>query len=254
MTTASAKECPVCGARGRPVKAETLDALLLSEAKARMATLVGFNFCGSRECDTVYFRNSDDTRLGTADLSVPVFQKSEEPRRLVCYCFQHSVAELQGDVERAGDSAVPNGVTEKCRQGLDRCHLTNPQGVCCLGNVRALVKQAKQARSLSVADEHASTARNCCAPVAESAEACPLPTESAPARVEGDSNANASGRRGMWSAGGALVAAVLSSACCWLPLALIGFGASAAGFAGFFESYRFAFAGGALLSLGAGFY
>lgn len=59
---------------------------------------------------------------------------------------------------------------------------------------------------------------------------------------------------GMWSAGGALTAAVLSSACCWLPLALIGVGVSAAGVGGFFEAYRIHFLVVTALLLGTGFY
>ena len=37
---------------------------------------------------------------------------------------------------------------------------------------------------------------------------------------------------------GAIVAATLSSACCWLPLALVGVGVSAGGVAAVFEAYR----------------
>jgi copper chaperone CopZ len=37
---------------------------------------------------------------------------------------------------------------------------------------------------------------------------------------------------------GAAVAAILSSACCWLPLLLIGFGVSAGGVAAVFDAYR----------------
>lgn len=40
------------------------------------------------------------------------------------------------------------------------------------------------------------------------------------------------------SALGAVITAVLSSACCWLPLLLLAFGASAAGMSAFFERWR----------------
>jgi copper chaperone CopZ len=40
---------------------------------------------------------------------------------------------------------------------------------------------------------------------------------------------------------GAVVTAVMGSACCWLPLLLIAFGFSAAGVGAFFEQYRFYF-------------
>ncbi len=52
----------------------------------------------------------------------------------------------------------------------------------------------------------------------------------------------------------ALLAAMLSSACCWLPLALLAVGASAAGLSQFIVSARWAFIAFALVSLGAGFY
>lgn len=45
-------------------------------------------------------------------------------------------------------------------------------------------------------------------------------------------------RSTLWVTGGALLTAVLSSACCWLPLLLLAFGASAAGVGGVFETYR----------------
>lgn len=56
------------------------------------------------------------------------------------------------------------------------------------------------------------------------------------------------------SVGGSVVAAVLSSACCWLPLLLIAFGASAGGVSVFFERWRPVFAVVALALLAVGFY
>lgn len=48
--------------------------------------------------------------------------------------------------------------------------------------------------------------------------------------------------------------AILSSACCWLPLLLLAFGLSAGGVAGFFESVRPFFLVAAVVFLGTGFY
>ena len=56
------------------------------------------------------------------------------------------------------------------------------------------------------------------------------------------------------SIGGAVAAAVASSACCWLPLLLLAFGASAAGVSAFFERWRPVLATVAIVLLGAGFY
>lgn len=54
--------------------------------------------------------------------------------------------------------------------------------------------------------------------------------------------------------GGSVIAAALSSACCWLPLLLLVFGASAAGVSAFLERWRPVFLVVALGLLGAGFY
>ena len=60
--------------------------------------------------------------------------------------------------------------------------------------------------------------------------------------------------RGLWAAGGSAIAAVVASACCWLPLVLIGFGASAAGVSSTFERFRPLMLGLTAILLGAGFY
>jgi copper chaperone CopZ len=59
---------------------------------------------------------------------------------------------------------------------------------------------------------------------------------------------------GAWAATGATVSAVLSSACCWLPLLLLAFGASATGLSAAFEAYRLPLLVAAVLLLATGFY
>lgn len=57
-----------------------------------------------------------------------------------------------------------------------------------------------------------------------------------------------------WNMPAALGAAILSSACCWLPLLLLAVGLSAGGVAGFFEKVRPFFLAATVVFLGAGFY
>lgn len=61
-------------------------------------------------------------------------------------------------------------------------------------------------------------------------------------------------RPGLLASGGSVLAAVLSSTCCWLPLLLLAFGASAAGISAFFERWRPLFVAVAFIMLGVGFY
>ncbi len=61
-------------------------------------------------------------------------------------------------------------------------------------------------------------------------------------------------KAGMFAAIGAIITAILSSACCWLPLLLLAFGASAVGVSSWFEKYRLIFLGITALMLAGGFY
>lgn len=140
-----AAACPECGARGREVEPVTLHSLLAEGAKPRLSGATNFRFCKTQTCEVVYYREGGAERFVTADVRVPVFQKSTDPARFVCYCFEHRVADIEAEVARTGTSAVPAEITEKCRQGLDRCGEMNPQGACCLGNVRQVVKAAMAA-------------------------------------------------------------------------------------------------------------
>lgn len=63
------------------------------------------------------------------------------------------------------------------------------------------------------------------------------------------------GRAGFMAIGGSVGTAMLSSACCWLPLLLLAFlGASAAGASALFEQWRPVFIGVAVVMLGFGYY
>lgn len=59
---------------------------------------------------------------------------------------------------------------------------------------------------------------------------------------------------GLIATGGSLVTAMLSSACCWVPLLLVAFGASAAGVSAFFGPWRPLFIVAAVAMLALGFY
>ncbi len=150
MATSGSNLCPACGGKGKAVKRVTIESLLTAEALGRVASLDGFRFCSTPTCDVAYFRPGADERFLREDVRVRIGLKENEPPRTVCYCFDHTVEEIEADVAATGTSQIPDAITEKCRQGLDRCAETNPQGSCCLGNVRRVLKAA-QARSPNAA-------------------------------------------------------------------------------------------------------
>ncbi len=61
-------------------------------------------------------------------------------------------------------------------------------------------------------------------------------------------------RANLWASGGSLLSAMVASACCWLPLALVVFGISAGGLSAFFDRFRLLFLMIAVVLLSVGFY
>ncbi len=238
MTTSGhatgARACSRCGANGRSVKPITLRSLVRPGALLDLGEAGGFHYCATPTCQVAYYRPSTGSSILKDELCVRIGEKETARPRTVCYCFNHTVEEIEAEVAATGQSRVPNEIAEKCRQGLDRCEETNPQGACCLGNVRRFVREAQAGRELasaSAADHRA----DCCSPAAT---AEPKPRAST----------------GAWATSSALVTAALSSACCGLPLLLVAFGASAAGVSGFFERYRPHLLVATALLLASGFY
>jgi copper chaperone CopZ len=243
-TTLQADRCPACGSKGRAVSARTVESLTTAEALHRVAQRDGFRFCAEPACEVAYFRAAPAERILRGEVRVRIGQKETAAPRPVCHCFGHTVEEIEEDVARTGGSPVVDEITAKCREGLARCEETNPQGACCLGNVRVAVHAAQARLASRSADAH---------PV-EPADACCAAAGTAPASDAVQAAPSRTARAGVWTSVGAVVSAVFSSACCWLPLLLVAFGASAAGVAGFFESYRPWLLSATALLLGSGFY
>lgn len=238
-TSTGGAQCPVCDGKGKAVQPITLESLVDAEVRRNLSTTEGFRFCPNPACHVAYFHAGTGQTIHKDQVAVRIGQKETDLSRPVCYCFGYTAEDVRDEVAGTGDSTIFDEISEKCRQGLDRCAETNPQGSCCLSNVRAVVKEA-QAR-LGV-----STQANTLEPVA----CCPA----SPADPAATSPQGRSAPTGLWTTGGAVVLATLASACCWVPLLLISLGVSAAGVAGFFEAYRPYFLGATAVLLAAGFY
>jgi len=135
--------CPSCWNITRAVRDVTLQSLLSDTASSTTGDFQGFRFCPDGSCELLYFHPERSLCFTKDAIDIAVFQKSKSPQRLVCYCFGHSVAEIDAEVRDTGSSNAVASITENCRQGTDLCPETNPQGSCCLGNVRSVVALAK---------------------------------------------------------------------------------------------------------------
>lgn len=248
-------ECPACGKSGHKVKGVTLKSLVHRERHADI-TEDQYYVCTTPTCDTVYFRPANGRSFLKSDLTVRFGLKETDPARHVCYCFDHTVGEIEDEIRRTGRSTVVERIKTDMNARGCRCEYVNPLGACCLQSVQAAVADALGSISGENAGAATVVARDdCCLTVATSDVPTPVTSADASRPQRATSvGGSESDRTGALAVGGSLVAAILSSACCWLPLLLIALGASAAGVAGVFEAYRPYLMAVAVCSLGFGFY
>jgi len=238
--------CPRCAARGRSIHAATIEAQIVPTRLAELHDHEGWRLCTSSECEVVYFRAQET--IGLDGVQAVPFHKGDAPDRTVCFCFEHTVAEVEADLAQHGRSTIRESVMTACKAGLEDCERKNPQGRCCLGNLGEVVAEASVEPAAVVSD-------GCCAPRALAAMSVDGggPALAASPQAPPSAARTAPGS-GLLASGGALLAALLSSACCWLPLVAIGVGASSAGVGSFFAAWRGPLLVGAVGLLGAGFY
>ncbi len=141
-TAADNAPCPLCGKPGKPVDLLTVKTMLAVPLTEILATR--YRFCGTRNCPTVYYGLDADHRIDEGALRERVHQKHPQDGDVfVCYCFRHTPATLRAELAATGRSTVLAAVTAGIKAGRCACEVRNPQGSCCLGNVRAAVERAK---------------------------------------------------------------------------------------------------------------
>lgn len=207
--------CPSCQKEGRSVRQVTLESLLRCEYLDQIADEHYF-VCTGIGCPIVYFNQQGHT-FDEATLKIPFGLKGTSKPVTVCYCFAFAAEDIHEEIARTGQTTVLDQIQMRMKEEGCRCESQNPTGRCCLDTVRAIIESASITSSV---------------------------IEQPPVRS----------RAGLVAVGGSVIAALLSSACCWLPLILIAFGASAAGVAGFFEQWRIPFIVFAIVLLAVGFF
>jgi len=135
--------CPTNGQIGKIINSLTIKALL-----ARSLTEIrdiDYRFCPAPDCPTVYYSADGIQLFAEPELRECVYQKhAAEDAVLVCYCFQHTVGSIHAEIERGGSTVVAQ-INAGIQAAQCACDIRNPQGTCCLGNVRALVQQLEEA-------------------------------------------------------------------------------------------------------------
>ncbi len=133
--------CPACSQSGKTIDTLTLKAMLarsLTELRE-----VEYLFCRTSECSVVYYSADGDQQFFERDLRESVHNKHpDDDNVFVCYCFRHTPKSIKEELARTGDSTVVASITSAIQAGQCACDIRNPQGDCCLGNVRVVVERA----------------------------------------------------------------------------------------------------------------
>lgn len=247
--------CPQCWNKGRNVSRVTLESLLRPQRRADIAD-GPYHVCLTKDCETVYF-GADAATFDKSDLIVRFGLKETEPPRPVCYCFDHGIEGIHDEIRRTGRSTVLDRIKAAMKGPGCRCEHTNPLGGCCLKSVQEAVEQwfkLTDREDASVRHGDGDHGAGCVSYAAQTELADEGREDCCPTEPHAHGNEVTRRRAGVIAASGSVLAAIFSSACCWLPLLLIAFGVSAAGAAGFLEAYRPYFITGAMVLLGIGFY
>lgn len=139
--------CPACSAQGKAVSVATVRALLRTSLRA--VTHTAYHFCATPDCPVVYFTFDGGQHFTADQLRERVFQKAPaEPAALVCYCFQYTRKAVQ-QADASTHAQIVADITAGVQAGQCACDIRNPQGSCCLGNVRRLVASLQSEQRLA---------------------------------------------------------------------------------------------------------
>lgn len=139
MYNTSEARCPKCQQTGYSIDHRTLKALL--KVDLRNISEKPYYFCAVPECDIVYFNENQTSTFVEHDLTILVYAK--HPRQhdvLVCCCFGYTVHQIEVSVSDGAGDDIINAINEGIRGGKSACHLCNPEGRVCLGNVIGLIR------------------------------------------------------------------------------------------------------------------
>jgi hypothetical protein len=125
--------------KGKMVQTITLKSLLIPSALENLNPNTAYYFCTAPDCPVVYF-NEEGQIFSTEQVKVPVFQKDKGLNIPVCYCFGWSRDRIQQEIIKTGKSTAETNIRSHIQARRCGCEVNNPQGSCCLGNVRQLAQ------------------------------------------------------------------------------------------------------------------
>jgi len=139
--------CSSCNGQGRPVSRKTV-LLMLKPGLLERAMQGDYCFCSERDCSIVYFEDKGSQQFTVDDLRIRVGLKVTEDPIPLCYCFGFDENHIRNEIERTGNTSVPEKVSKLIREGLCACEARNPSGMCCLGELNKTVNRLSETSQL----------------------------------------------------------------------------------------------------------
>ena len=134
--------CPECGNIGKPVGGQTVKALCSVSLRSVQDTK--YLFCRTQTCPVVYFSADGEQTFVVEQVRERVYQKEPQTEDvLLCYCFGHTVGDLCAASPEECTTIVDD-INTGINAGQCACDLRNPQGSCCLGNVRSMIQRMEK--------------------------------------------------------------------------------------------------------------
>jgi hypothetical protein len=98
----------------------------------------------------VYFSPDGEQTFTAEQVRERVYQKEPDAEEVfVCYCFRHTVGAIRA-VSPETRAALVDDINTGIHAEQCACDLRNPQGSCCFGNVRRVIKQQEKVSALSI--------------------------------------------------------------------------------------------------------
>jgi hypothetical protein len=135
--------CGSCSGKSRPVSRKTV-LLMLKPDLLERAMHGSYSFCSERDCPIVYFEDRGREHFTVDDLRVRVGSKVKDDPIPMCYCFGFDENQIRDEIERTGDSSIPDKVSGLIREGLCACEVRNPSGICCLGEINKTANRLRE--------------------------------------------------------------------------------------------------------------
>ena len=134
--------CPECSKTGKPVQGQTVKSLL--SVSLRQVQDAKYLFCRTQTCPVVYFSVDGEQTFTVEQVRERVYQKEPDAEEVfICHCFRHTVGELR-TAPLEDRNAIEDNINTGINSGQCACDLRNPQGSCCLGNVRSMIKRLEK--------------------------------------------------------------------------------------------------------------